>query len=114
MPAARWRARGVYIQQGRARLTLPDLAAENREFTWVDTPDLKYSRDAMISDIPRRVDQFQRRQSGKGLSTKEAPVCGTFPYAPWRFSFCYSRTWRSQERQTASPFCMIPSANLRH
>jgi hypothetical protein len=33
----------------RARLTLPDLATENREFTWVDTPDLKYSRDAKIS-----------------------------------------------------------------
>src|SRR5258708_28881441 len=40
------------IQQSRARLTLPDLAKENREFTWVDTPDLKYSRDAKISYIP--------------------------------------------------------------
>src|SRR5712691_1478011 len=50
----------VYIQQSRARLTLPDLATENREFTWVDTPDLKYSRGAKISDIPRRVDQFQQ------------------------------------------------------
>jgi hypothetical protein len=41
----------VHIQQSRARLTLPDLATENREFTWVDTPDLKYSRDAKISYI---------------------------------------------------------------
>jgi hypothetical protein len=49
---------GCDIQQSRARLTLPDLATANREFTWVDTPDLQYSRDAMISDIPRKVDQF--------------------------------------------------------
>src|SRR5713101_9089697 len=42
----------VYIQQSRARVTLPDLATVNREFTWVDTPDLKYSRDAKISYIP--------------------------------------------------------------
>src|SRR5713101_9381535 len=41
----------VYIQQSRARVTLPDLATENREFTWVDTPDLKYSRDAKISYV---------------------------------------------------------------
>jgi NAD(P)-dependent dehydrogenase (short-subunit alcohol dehydrogenase family) len=39
----------VHIQQSRARLTLPDLATENREFPWVDTPDLKDSRDAKIS-----------------------------------------------------------------
>jgi hypothetical protein len=26
----------VYVQQSRARLTLLDLATENREFTWVD------------------------------------------------------------------------------
>jgi hypothetical protein len=33
----------VYIQpEPRARLTLPDLATDDREFTWVDTPDLKY------------------------------------------------------------------------
>src|ERR1700722_6652562 len=53
----------------------------------VDTTDLKYSHDAKISYIPRKVDQFQRRQSGKRLSTKEK-LCDTFPYAPWRFSFC--------------------------
>jgi hypothetical protein len=35
----------VYIQpEPRARLTLPDLATDDREFTWVDTPDLKYFR----------------------------------------------------------------------
>jgi hypothetical protein len=77
----------VYISTEPRSIDVARPATENREFTWVDTPDLKYSRDAKISYLPRRVGQFQRRQSGKGLSTKEAPVCGTFPYAPWRFSF---------------------------